>query len=294
MIESEKQISDKLRPRKPVAVPGPSMAPQRSQSPKIQVQNNDLLNAINQIRDDLNFQYNQLDKKVSSLLESKAEVTEELKYMDDKINNANNEIEILKYEVNSFKQKELQNDVIVSGLPATTNSTNYVINKLASLYKFNKDDVLFSTLRKNHNQEETHNLVSTVALLIRFKNSACKSVLMANRYKLGPVDQNFNFIGTIRSPENNKQMPIFINDRLTAYNLEIMRELTQLRKKKLIWSSRYRFGIIYVNKSKESREIIIKTMNDVKILTADPTNSPYLAETSSTTIMEHVTTNITE
>lgn len=82
--------------------------------------------------------------------------------MDHKINEAETEINNLKSELNIIKQRELLNDVIVSGLKTENKTASEITENLNEVYGFGLENVVCSSLRNNEKSQSLYIYINDI------------------------------------------------------------------------------------------------------------------------------------
>lgn len=116
----------------------------------------------------------------------------------------------LKSELNMVKQKLLELEVIVTGLPKTNQEAGDTTNRICNKLNFNTDFIQ-STYKfpvKENNNRDT--------IVIKFSNATNKSSFMRSLKENGPIKIEELFSGTTDHKRIN------INDRLTSDNMKII------------------------------------------------------------------------
>lgn len=90
---------------------------------------------------------------------------------------------------------------------------------------------------------------------------------MSTKKQLGPSFVSQIFPQLTQVAGNRKQ--IYINDRITTYNLNILKKLAEIKSKKIITYSWYRFGNIYAKINKDDNQMLIKSVDDVTRINND-------------------------
>lgn len=171
-------------------------------------------------------------------------------------------------KIDFFEQSQLNKDVVISGLPINTNQTDSVIKKLAEILSFEQSDILFAALRKPaeklHPDPDQNQREPVCQIIIRFKQHEGKQHVMKNMRKNGPIFLKQLFPG-------NKQIQstmskVYLNDRLTHTNYELMKEARKLKVNKKITSIYLNNSRVVVKVLPDSRPTTVHSIQDVRAL----------------------------
>lgn len=187
---------------------------------------------------------NEMDDKYNRVLKQYDEqmrVNEELR----------KELQTVKRDLNNRDQKELNNNVIIQGVPSVVNEkVETVVEKLANKLKVTRNIEKAYRLG-NPNQER-----ASSAIKIIFKSYDDKKQWMQAKksYKLSTGDLGYNDINEA----------IYINHDLTKRNIELFKMAKQFKKDhdyKYLWVSN---GKIMIRKNDTSKSFLIEDASDLK------------------------------
>jgi septal ring factor EnvC (AmiA/AmiB activator) len=213
---------------------------------------------LNAIENSLKVLTDKLDKQeetIKTLTQENSVLLNEVTRMKDNQAYFNNTIEYLKSEINELKQEKLNSDVIVTNIP-----TNFevdpedLISRIAEHCGTNKEEIAhhFGYIRnKQGGRGKYHNII------IRFNSSAAQEKFLTAKKNKGPL-----LYQQIFQPNNinntNAEKEIYISERLTSFNLELLHEARRIQKKgsvKFAWHQR---GCVLIKKAEGGAVIKIK------------------------------------
>lgn len=229
---------------------------------------------------------NNLTSKVNCIASDNISMKERLDKTEEAIHDSSTEISNLKTQIQIMQQKELDTDIVITGVPlsiisesrSTTTKISSQIPKLQNAmdnilpifhqkYNLKKSDIrhnyqtVINTKYGTPNGDQNEN--KSILLVISLNSSAIKSSFMAAVRTGGPL-----FVKEVFPNFSNSEKRIHINDRLTVNNVKIRNSLLQLRKQNLIdkfWLQNNKF---YVRVSKtDNKSSIIQSNDDVQQLT---------------------------
>lgn len=215
--------------------------------------NSDLMQAIAKFMESNNSKHEELKKcsnDIKNNLESAvAEIKQEIGITKERVcrlememNKTSTVVESLIMELNSTKQKIIENDILISGIPSNFTDKTDILKKLSETYTFDFGNVRSSFMktitvkRSGRSGSGAFNQIT-----VAFKDKTTKESVMSKVRSNGPlyVKQLFPSFGKTSAV-------ISIRERLTTLNLEIMKKLLDLKKKKKITYCWFRHNNIYV------------------------------------------------
>jgi regulator of replication initiation timing len=138
------------------------------------------------------------------------------------------ENDFLKSEVNDLQQEKLNSEVVISNLPINDQiSAEETVEKILQTFGVNKEEVsgLFSVVKKKYNGlGKIHNI------FLKFKSPESQINFLSAKKRKGPLLYQQIF-ATNQIHQSHHTNEIYINERLTNYNLELLREARRIQKK---------------------------------------------------------------
>lgn len=169
------------------------------------------------------------------------------------------DVSVVQKDVNSLKQKNMTNDIIVTGIPEQENEILLQsINKILSKHEITLKD---SEVKKIYRLRNKNTLLNS-PILVELKNDSMKSIILQKQKLYGPVlldELDESFVG----PNLRK---IYFKDRLTRENLILLREsrnYARMNGFKYVW---VQDGTILMKYSENSRPIKISSRKDFENL----------------------------
>lgn len=262
--------------------------------------NKDIISAIVAVQNNLTSKMDNLSDKVEFLFSENTKNQNQLTLFDQQLTNfksvheqfntsqnsntdrivqLENESSKLKSEsitltnqINYFEQKELLNDVVISGFPVCAQLDNINASEILQLVlrAFNlvidPENFIFCLKRTTKNSNKFF-------IIIRMNTNVVKKQLM-NQAKakkslfLKEIWPNLQ----LDCADTNR---IYINDRLTNFNFELLNDLRVLKKRGEIFASWYQEGRILIKSTKDSQILPINSATDISKLCRFNTEEPH-------------------
>lgn len=225
---------------------------------------NHIMSAILSSNNSLKLEISTLSGNVNSLNASISHITNDLQNVKERVNkteldvnNMVNELKTTKENIEYLKQRHLQNDIIITGFGPTKFIAKEVVNKL--LENFDTPSFAVPNYFVRTVKHAKFNDINQ-QLIIQFERLNDKLIFSSHYKNSGPLYLN-QFTQT--TSQNNKRL--YINDRLTSYNMNLLNVCIKLKKKSRITFAWHRKGNIYIRISENSPPIPIKSMDDLEI-----------------------------
>lgn len=206
----------------------------------------------------------EVDQGMLTIVDNQKEQNAELKELKGKIVS-------LQEETDYMHQWRLDNDLFISGFPSKPDDT-LVTTKLAEIFQFPIQEVTY-----HYNFSLPHPKTSAPMhyVVIGLAKRGIKTNIFAKKISLGPL-----FYSQIVGEGINPDAEIFINNRYTAKNLAINKELRDLKKANRISKIVYKNCVLHVAPTSGSDIIPIKTfeaLEDYKKSINVPNNYKLIA-----------------
>lgn len=190
--------------------------------------------------------------------------------LQSSITNINENLFAVKSDVNCLKQKNMFNDVIITGLPELENENLLEkVNEILDQYGTKiKDDEVKQIYRLKPNKTDLNTPV-----LIELKDENMKCFILEKQRKMGPVLLQ-SVYKNLPSTDFRK---IFFKHRLTKENLILLREARRFGKEhnyQYVWTSNNLK--VLMKKEATSQIIEITSLNDIQKLKREHLDSSYL------------------
>lgn len=171
------------------------------------------------------------------------------------------QIEQLKYENQLLAQSKLDNDLFISGFPSQPDSDK-LLEGMARHFQFEKKESSYhySFTWKNPKDDKLSHFA-----VIGFLKKQTKSDVFKAKAKSGPL-----FLSQIiESTHPTEDYEITLSNRFTPENLQLYRELRELKKDGLLHRVIYKNCKIYAQKQEKGELALIREDKDIKALNLD-------------------------
>jgi hypothetical protein len=230
---------------------------------------NNIMKMLREIQESQRFisdKFDIFEKKLEQVLVDNKKMKEEITSLNQKVDFQQTLIDGLNTEVNVMKQRFLEKDVVISGLPDLNNiSCETIAQSIDRVYNFGMQNISKIFINKGFSKygKTTYNNI-----IISFCNTAVKEQVLNKQKMLGPIlwGQLLN-----NTPENLCAKRIFIAERLTPHNLLLLNACRDLRTKKKITFAWSKFGTVLIKIKPDSNVIKILSANDMKKLESNLT-----------------------
>lgn len=231
----------------------------------IQEVHNDLKSDITEIKTNQEFLSNKFDDfnlKINELSKEHKQFKKDLQLVQTQHNDQTQIINKLEADVDSFHQKELNNNMIIGGLPQKTdakNAMNNIMNTLntdcsitdiSDLFFLHNKQTAVTATQKQTNQ-------NTSLLLVKFKNYNAKLELIEKKKQKRSLF--VNEIG-LNSPSDAQ---IYFRDHVTPFKMNLFKECKDLKDQinfKHLWMNNSQ---ILLRKTDQSKVFSIHSRNDL-------------------------------
>lgn len=217
-----------------------------------------LLNeALNPIQEKLQRDMEDLKTSVQfmsdSFEEQKAmskDVLAEVKLLRDENQTLKRRLEVLEQKMNIQEQKERQNNIIVTGIPAQENEdTKEVMNKVLNTMKLNVQEIrITDCFRLKQNKEGP--------ILVKLPEQTIKMRIIKKIKELRGIKvSECGLTGINRN--------IFLNEDLTVANQKLFKSARDFKKENKLAAAYCRNGEIYLRKTAQEQSIRIRSVQDL-------------------------------
>lgn len=168
-------------------------------------------------------------------------------------------IQNTEYQVESIKQQQLQNNILLCGIPETENEDLSIIvkNITNTLSITLNTDEITTIHRKTISGTKSAGLPAPI--LVKFTNTQIKNDIM-NAKKGKQLDTTILATKTIKRP-------IYINEHLTRHRQYIFKNTRDLRREKKIEYTWTKNGDIYIRQKSDSPAVKIKNIEQLNAFT---------------------------
>lgn len=225
---------------------------------------NEILKTLNSFR-------NEFKNEISDLKKLNIRFNKKTKELEDKIitvdvnqKKTDDEVTILKSRVDSFQQKELKNDILITGLPLLVGQqlkeTVLVYIKVLDS-GVNEEHIDFVFRFKSPSSITNTNTSNISPVVVRFQNYCTKKSLLDKQKTTGPVMQSQ------LTNDNTNTKKIILQQRLTPMNFQLLQKAREHKIKtgyKFVWVSES-FSI-FMQKDEKSKSIKIESISQLELL----------------------------
>lgn len=234
----------------------------------------EFIGEIQEFRREFRGEVQELKDQNEKIIKKTAMLEKNIKTVDEKYKNLPQEVETLEAKVNYLQQKELVNDLVITGLPV--NKSRPLIETVSEyIQKIDKDfdshQVDFVYRFNRINQSSSTNTNTILPVVVRFSNNSTKRKLLHLQKGVGPVLQN----QLIRDDNTiSTTAKIILQQRLTPSNYKLLQKARQAKKDlgyKFVWiTDSYN---IFLQKDEKAESIKIISLNQIQQLNPTPSGS---------------------
>jgi hypothetical protein len=198
------------------------------------------------IFDELVGRFNEQQQVVMKLSEDNKLLLEENEAFKKTHHFLSSEINILKSKMNEIQQEKINNEVLITHLPINSEiDVEVLTDKLVKLFCCDSRNIIKkqSILNNKTGAKQNYHHIS-----LTFKDDISKQSFLSKKKQHGPIFWKQFFPGSMMTDDNNN-FQIYINEKLTIDNLQLLREAKKMCKSgKLMfaWSQR---GSVLARKS---------------------------------------------
>jgi predicted RNase H-like nuclease (RuvC/YqgF family) len=210
---------------------------------------------------ELSSRLEQQQQKISELSEANTKLQQESETIQQNQHYFNTEIDFLKGELNDLQQQRMNKDIIISNLPIVDNlDTKTVIEKILQLFEIDQ-----SVISKQYNVINTSRKYHHIN--VTFTTEEAKIAFLDKKKEHGVL------LWQQLLPENlltdsNKIYEIYVNEKLTQFNLELLREARKVQKSGLVKFAWHQGGAVLVRKIIDGPIIKIRQFSQLNRITS--------------------------
>jgi hypothetical protein len=202
--------------------------------------------------------FDAFEKIVANLLTENKNLNDNITTLQQNSTQQEQKIENMFTEVNYYKQKLLEKDVVIGGLPNLENiKPETVLEKIDKIYNFGLQNVdqIFAITGKNRLTKKPYNNI-----IIKFTSNRAKECLINQQSEKGLLlwGQLYDDL-----EPNLAQNKIFINERLTPENLTILNAARKLRNDGVLVYVWHKHDTILCKPTADSRAISIQSIHEL-------------------------------
>jgi hypothetical protein len=170
-------------------------------------------------------------------------------------------MDLLKSDINELHQERLNCDAVISNLPINQHiSTDEIVKNILQYVNMSTDQVAgYYNVMKNKfdGQGKIHNI------FIKFKSPELQNKFLLAKKRSGPLLYQQLFF-TTQNGNTDGMKEIYINERLTIYNLELLRQARKTQKNGYIKYAWHQRGSILIRQNEQSPIRKIKMISNLQ------------------------------
>lgn len=217
---------------------------------------NNLVSVVTNIQESLEFMNKQFEEFRKDNLELR-KCLNMLTIVQTENKNMKTEISNLKYKVNKMELLELQNNVVISGVPVQ-NGDEKIEEIVSKVGKAVNCSIISSHIQKCYRKLTNRN---NSIIVVQFKNKSKRDELLTKRKEGGNL-----FLQAIDLPGEKSNNQIYISEHRTPHSNQLFNEAMDLKKKKEFKYVWFKDGAILVRKDEKSKVMEVKGEEDIKKL----------------------------
>jgi hypothetical protein len=206
-------------------------------SNRFEKQENNIIK-MQQSFDELTRRYCEQQQVILKLSEDNKQLEEENKVVKMNQQHLSTEVNTFNAKLNELNQEQLNKDVLITNLPMNDEiNADSVVKNIFNLLHCDDRDI---TKRYKILNNKTGTIRKYHHICLTFKDEATKEKFLCNKRKLGPIFWEQILPDAMTKDQNNSK-EIYVNEKLTSYNLQLVREARRRRKNGLLafaWNQR--------------------------------------------------------
>lgn len=228
---------------------------------------------IQEFRNEMRGEVQALKVQNDKIIKKTSLLEKNIKEVDEKYQHLPEEVEVLKSKVSHFEQKELVNDILITGLPV--NQAKPLLETVVNYLNILDTELISTQIEfvyrfKRNNQTSSSNNITSSPVIVRFTSYKSKQNLLQQQKRVGPVLQN-QVGGDVPTSNTGK---IIIQQRLTPSNFKLLQKARQVKLDlgfKFVWiSDSYN---IYLQKDENTEKIRVTSLNQLNQLSPTASGS---------------------
>lgn len=231
----------------------------------------DVIKSLANLKNFFGERLSKIEEQNAKILEDSIQIKKDLEQVSVKYNHLNEEVTVIKQELIYMKQREVLNDIIVTGLPDTSGENLLTtINIVLHQYSLKlESDEIQTIFRLTNNNTSTNNRSSPI--LIQLKDKTIKNTIFDKQKSAGPI--LLQMVNTSLPSSDHRK--IYFKDRMIKENQILMKQAREFAKShnyKYVWFSKSQF--ILLKQSENSDIIRISGYHDIARLEQHHLNPP--------------------
>jgi hypothetical protein len=226
-----------------------------------------ILDAINLSLEVLTARFDKQEESIKNLLAENASLAEENKRLNSNQHYFNSTIEYLRGEVNELQQEKFNCDVTITNIPTQFEiDNNSFVDKILNHTGTDKATVInsYSVSRTRYGGKGKY-----LNIILRFSSAELQQKFLLDRKQKGPILYNQIFENQ-QLTDTTAEKQIYINERLTTFNLELLQEARRIQRKGCIRFAWHQRGVVLIKKSEGGAVTRIKSLDQLQYYDVDP------------------------
>jgi hypothetical protein len=226
-----------------------------------------ILSAINESLAILTQRFDKQEESIKALVLENATLVEENKRLNSNQNYFNNTIEYLRGEINDLQQEKLNRDITITNIPTQFPiDSNICVDKILDVIGADKSTLVnhYTVSRNRYGGRGKY-----INIILKFSTAEAQQKVLLDKKQKGLILYNQIFDNQ-QLTDSTAERQIYINERLTTYNLEILQEARRIQRKgsvKFAWHQR---GTVLIKQKEGGPVIKIKSLDQLQYYDIDP------------------------
>lgn len=193
--------------------------------------------------------------------QQKAEtISEENRQLRSSYQIISDEIVGIKAEMNKMIQDKIKNEVLITHLPVSkTINADAVVDVLFQKMQCSQHEVIskYSVLKMGTSTKPGFHQIC-----LKFRDETSKRIFLAKKKNIGPIFWSHIFPDAIKTAVED-DLQVFINEKLTKFNLDLIREARKRRQSGLVKFAWHQNGSVLIRRAENGPIERIRCVNDL-------------------------------
>lgn len=217
----------------------------------------EIMAAIRKMDENINARIDTLEKQNNSILAEFRMLKENVQTLTENQKKICDDLFDMSLEMNTLKQKSMNCDVIITGIPEIKNEKLFdIVNEVLHGYKLVLRSIDYNSI---YRMKSKSNTIKFSPICIELYSRSLKGAIIKQQKELGPV-----LLQMIdKSLPKSDLRKIFFKDRLIKYNMELLREARKFKEDngyKFVW---FQNSDILLKKNETSQCVKIRSSADL-------------------------------
>lgn len=182
------------------------------------------------------------------------------------------EVDFLKGQLNIMHQEKFNCDVVLSNTPVDPQiSTTEIVDRTLQHLSFQKEMIIASydvTKKKIDGSGFTRNVY------VKFRSHQAQIDFLAAKKARGPIFHQQIFGNNSHNQSTDPTKEMFVNERLTTYNLQLLREARKIQRAGLVKYAWHQLGNILIRKQEGAAIKRVRHLKDIQVFEDGQTTQP--------------------